>query len=256
MLYLMSHNSEALPSANTQTGQPPQLRPLTMDEMHAICKVVDFKCDLPREAKQHQAETMRFAMKSSYSFMSLELFSRLALGRKLALYAAESGFFLSFQTENTPQMTEYREQSAFRFLRINCSCLRATRLKVSLENEPQFVFNQLHTCYNLGSLTWPMTLGTKAYDVSFTAERRNAILRKIGTLKNIPNMSLSLFLNFSYLFRRVWINEAAVLSVPSRTTHLDSMSEVDCIHKTSKQELSDSCKVATVLYKSSIDKLS
>ena len=135
MLYLMPHNTEPLPSANTQPGQPPPRRPLTMGEAQAIIKVVDFKRDPPREAKQREAETMRFAMKRFDSFMNLELFSRSAAGRKFALYAAQRGYFLSSQAENTPQTTEYRVTSAFRELRINCSfCLRdrkSTRLNSS-----------------------------------------------------------------------------------------------------------------------------
>ena len=248
MLYLMPHNTEPLPSANTQPGQPPQRRPLTMDEAQAICKVVDFKRDPPRDPKQREAETMRFAMKRYVSFMSLELFSRTAAGRKFALYAAQSGFFLSSQTESAPQTTEYRVPSAFRDLRINCSfCLRTTRLKVSLENEPQVVFNYLHTRHDQRSPTCPMSLGAKADDVSFTVVQRSAIMLKIAELDDIPSASISLCLTPPGLFRRVRMNEAAVLSVPN-TTHFDAKTEPDCIREAvSLPELIGSCEVATAL---------
>ena len=248
MLYLMPHNTEPLPSANTQPGQPPQRRPLTMGETQAIIKVVDFKRDPPRDAKQREAETMRFAMKRFDSFMTLELFSRSAAGRKFALYASLSGFFLSSQTENTPQTTEYRVPSAFRDLRIICSfCLRTVCLKISLENDPQVVFSHLHTRHDQRSPTCPMSLGAKADDVSFTAEQRSAILRKIAELDDIPSASVSLCLTPPGLFRRVRMNEAAVLSVPN-TTHFDAKTEPDCIREAvSLQELSGSCEAATVL---------
>ena len=83
MLYLMPHNKEPMSSANTQPVQPPQRRPLTMEEVQAITKVVDFKRDPPRDAKQREAETMCYAMKHFDSFMNLELFSRSAPGSKL-----------------------------------------------------------------------------------------------------------------------------------------------------------------------------
>ena len=248
MLYLMPHNTEPLPSANTQAGQPPPRRPLTMGEAQAIIKVVDFKRDPPREAKQREAETMRFAMKRFDSFMTLELFSPTAAGRKFALYAAQSGFFLSSQTENAPQMTEYRLPSAFRDLRIICSfCLRTTRLKISLENDPQVVFNYLHTRHDQRSPTCPMSLGAKADDVCFTVEQRSAILRKIAELDDMPSASVSLCLTPPGLIRRVRMNEAALLSVPN-TTHFDAKTEPDCIREAvSLPELSGSCEAATVL---------
>ena len=61
MLYLMPHNTEPLPLANLQAGHPPQRRPITMEEVQAITKVMDCKCDSPRDAKQRKAEKMLMA---------------------------------------------------------------------------------------------------------------------------------------------------------------------------------------------------
>ena len=120
-------------------------------------------------------------------------------------------------------------------------------MKISLENDPQVVFNYLHTRHDQRSPTCPMSLGAKADDVSFTAEQRSAILLKIAELDDPPSASVSLCLTPPGLFRRVRMNEAAVLSVPN-TTHFDTKTEPDCIREAvSLPELLGSCEAATAL---------
>ena len=237
MLYLTSHNMEPLPNGNGR-------RPLTMQEAQGLIRVVDFNRDPPRDEREWEADTMKSAERrwESYMHVPQQIFRQTAAGCKLAFYLSLFGLFLSYRPESTRISSP---APSFQFVCSFCKC--TTRLRISLENDPETVFCTLRILHNLRSPTCPRTLGSIADDGPFTSEQRIIHLRRIEALEEVAACSDSQCLTPPGLFRRVRMNEAAVLSVPN-TTHFDASTERDCIRDAlNLPELLGSCDVPTAL---------
>ena len=247
MLCFLPHNTEPLPNGNGR-------RPLTMREAQDLIRVVDFKRDFPRDERQRESESMRSAERRWDSFMhEPQIFNMTVSGRKLAFYLSQFGLFLSYWRESNRTRSTRTAPSA----QFACSfCKWTSRLRISRENDPETAFRTLHTLHNLRSPTCIRALGLMADNVPFSAEQRSDHLRPIAELEEVASRarrgslsasSASHCLTPPGLFRRVRMNEAAVLSVPN-TTHFDASTERDCIRDAvNLPELLGLCDAPTAL---------
>ena len=205
-----------MPQQNTlQTQQPGQpRRPLTKSEAQALIRVVDFKRDQPQDEKQREADKHKGALQRWDSFIAVEVFKRSAESRKLAYYLCTFGFYVSSVAGSSRPLSGRNESAPE--LRIACTyCIRAITLRVSLENDPEWVFAHICKKHDFRSPTCPRSLGSVADDVPLKTEEKLAILSQIKSMElssKVPIILSESQLCFTPpgLFRNVRPNDAAL----------------------------------------------
>ena len=188
-------------------------RPLTMSEAKSIIRVVDFKRDNPSDAKQKEAAEHRSTWARWQSFLRIEAFKQKTDALRLAFYLSLCGIFVS-SIEDSGQKAratrgakekEGRLVSKALEVRLTCTfCLQSHTLRISLENDVEYVYLQIKRKHDLRSPTCPRTLGSSADDEPFKASQKNEILAKIIN-SSIQNISSCLIL--PGMFRKLYSND-------------------------------------------------